>query len=68
MSEPKPTYHLERLSSVGTLQKIHSDDTMPIEDANLHRARLEKMERQMIPLLNSIRQELGKPPIIVPHK
>lgn len=30
--------------------------------------RLEKMERQMIPLLNSIRQQLGKRPVIVPKE
>lgn len=31
-------------------------------------AQLEKLEREMIPLLNSIRAQLGKPPVIVPKK
>jgi hypothetical protein len=32
------------------------------------RAELERLERQMIPLLNSVRKQLGKPPVIVPKK
>jgi hypothetical protein len=30
------------------------------------RSDLEKLERQMIPVLNTIRAQLGKPPVIVP--
>lgn len=32
----------------------------------LSREDLEKLERQIIPMINSIRAALGKPPIIVP--
>jgi hypothetical protein len=34
----------------------------------LARAELERLERQLIPLLNTIRLLLGKPPIIVPKE
>jgi hypothetical protein len=36
------------------------------EQRKRQRAELERLERQMIPLLNSVRQQLGKPPVIVP--
>lgn len=47
-----------------TLQKQNSSAILPTDERN----RLEKIEREMIPLLNSIRERLGKPPVIVPKK
>jgi hypothetical protein len=38
------------------------------EQRKRQRAELERLERQMIPLLNSVRKQLGKPPVIVPKK
>jgi hypothetical protein len=38
------------------------------EQRKQQRAELERLERQMIPLLNSVRKQLGKPPVIVPKK
>lgn len=50
----------------GTLQNQNASAIMPEMVMLEHRRELEKLERQMIPLLNTIRKELGKPPIIVP--
>jgi hypothetical protein len=36
------------------------------EQRKRQQAELERLERQMIPLLNSVRRQLGKPPVIVP--
>lgn len=47
-----------------TLQKQNGGAILPTDE----RHRLEKIEREMIPLLNSIRERLGKPPVIVPKK
>lgn len=52
------------VANAQTLQKSNMGAIMPL--APLQRADLEKMERQMIPLLNTVREQLGKPPIIVP--
>jgi hypothetical protein len=38
------------------------------EQRKRQQAELERLERQMIPLLNSVRKQLGKPPVIVPKK
>lgn len=61
MSEPGVVYTAVTEAS---LQKQNGGAILLPEQ----RARLEKMEREMIPLLNSIRHELGKPPVIVPKK
>jgi hypothetical protein len=39
---------------------------MAMGNENERRAVLEALEQQLLQLLNSIRQELGKPPIIIP--
>ena len=39
---------------------------LSVEAEAAHRDDLERMERQMIPLLNSIRERLGKPRVIAP--
>ena len=47
-------------------------DTLPVDAnacapvAGLSRADLERMERQLIPLLNTVRQMQGKRPVVVP--
>lgn len=41
---------------------------LSVEAEVAHRDDLERMERQMIPLLNSIRERLGKPKVIAPGK
>lgn len=39
-----------------------------IRPFDLDKEGLEKLERQLIPLLNTIRRLLGKPPLIAPDK
>jgi hypothetical protein len=57
----KDAYGVYQLDSFQLAELILS-----IEAATAHRDDLERMERQMIPLLNSIRRRLGKPGVIAP--
>ena len=57
MSELLPVYNVRPATLP---QTVYSKPDM------MTREELEKLERQLIPTLNSVRAALGKPPIIVP--
>ena len=57
MSELLPVYNVRPTTRP---QSVH------LKPEPVTREELEKLERQLIPTLNSVRAALGKPPIIVP--
>lgn len=57
MSESPPVY---------TIRPATRPQTVYAKPDMMTREELEKLERQLIPTLNSVRAALGKPPIIVP--